>query len=78
MTKETAKDIAIALIAKSAETFDQCAFEDTYYLIDDSERDKILSELKKITYKMIIKIEKKYNTKLPFSTNGIIEAIVWE
>ena len=76
MTKETVKDIAIALIAKSGENFDMFAFDEAD--ISDTDRDKIISEIQHKCLKMITKIEDKYNITLKNSTAEIIDSIVYE
>jgi hypothetical protein len=76
MTKEMAKDIAIALIAKSGDNFDAFAFDDSD--ISEKDIDKILLAIHGLCEKMISKIESKYNIALPNTTSTIIDAIVFE
>lgn len=75
MTKEMAKDIATALIAKSGEQFDSFAFEDSD--ISEKDKEKIGNEIQNICSKMIEKIELKYNVKLKNTTAEIIDCIVY-
>jgi hypothetical protein len=75
MTKEMAKDIAIALVAKSGEHFDSFAFEDSE--ISEKDKVKISTEIKLLCKKMVVKIQSKYNVQLKNSVAEIIEAIVF-
>jgi hypothetical protein len=75
MTKEMAKDIAVALVAKSGEQFDSFAFDDSD--ISEKEKDKIVKEIQNLCSKMIDKIQIKYNVQLKNTTAEIIDAIVF-
>jgi len=76
MKKETARDIAIALIATSGEQFDLYCFDDSD--ISETDQDKILREIQKECRKMNSKIEAKYGITLGGSVAGIIDSIVYE
>ena len=76
MTKETARDIAIAMIGKTADNFDIFALDDADII--ESEKYKVLKEIQLIADKMIMKIQKKYNINLPSTTDGIVAAIIYE
>ena len=76
MKRETAKDIAIALIAISGNNFDTFAFDDCF--ISDSDKNKILQEIQYQCDKMVSKIEDKYSITLGSTTNEIIEGIMFE
>lgn len=77
MTKETAKDIAIALVAKSGKAFDMCALDDCD-TISENEKIKILNEVQNYCDLLIDKIEKKYDIKVQPTSAGIVNAIVFE
>lgn len=77
MKKETARDIAIALIAKSGQNFDGEAFANCED-ITEAEIQKIIDETQFYCQKMIDKIEAKYNIVLKNTTAEIIDAIVFE
>ncbi len=76
MTKEMAKDIATALIAKSGEQFDSFAFEESD--ISEKDKQKIGDEIRNKCSEMIKKIETKYNVKLGYTTSDIIDKIMFE
>jgi len=57
MTKEMARDIATALVAKSGEQFDSFAFEDSE--ISEKDKEKISNEIQFLCIKMIDKIQSK-------------------
>lgn len=77
MKKETARDIAIALVAKSGQCFDSFAFDDCDS-ISEGEKEKIGKEIQIYCQRQINKIEKKYRIRLKNSTAEIIEGIVFE
>lgn len=70
-----AKDIALALIARSGEQFDSFAFEDSE--ISEKDKEKIAKEIQSLCTKMIDKIQSKYNVNLKNTTAEIIDAIVF-
>lgn len=74
MKSEMARDIAIALIAKSGESFDNFAFDDAN--ISEKDKDKIGKEIQLLCSKMIDKVQSKYQVRLKSSTAEIIDAIV--
>ena len=74
MKKETAKDIAICLIARSGQQFDEFAFENSK--LPERDKGKILNEINVICQKMIIKVEKKYKVANPPSTYEIVNLIL--
>lgn len=78
MTKETARDIAIALIAVSGKNFDGEAFGDCDDLINEDEKRKIMNEIELHCQKMMNKIQSKYRINLKASTAGIIDQILYE
>lgn len=74
MTKEMAKNIALALIAKSGEQFDTFAFEDSN--ISEKDKEKIANEIQYQCSKIIAKVEAKYNKRLGNTTAEIIDDII--
>jgi hypothetical protein len=78
MTKETAKDIAITLIAMNSRELDGCAFEECD--ITDNEIGKILYEINHYCQNMINKIERKYEINLQHlgRTSEILDNILYE
>ena len=75
MTKEMARDIAIALIAKSGEQFDAFAFDNSD--ISEKDKEKIGNEIQYQCSKMISKIEAKYDIQLKNTTAEIINGIIF-
>ena len=73
MTKNTARDIAQALVGRMGEGIDFFAFEQTE--LSEGDQIKVLKEIKLLCEKMIDKVELKYNTHLGVSTAEIIRSI---
>lgn len=73
MNKKIVRDIAIALIAKSAERFDLIALDETD--ISENEKENIILEKQYQCFKMISKIESKYNIHLKDTTSEIVEQL---
>lgn len=73
MTKEMAKDIAHALIAKSGKVFDNFAFHEVE--LPEKDKNKILDEIHQVCEKMIDRVELKYETTIGNTTAEIIESI---
>ena len=73
MTKNTARDIAQALVGRLGEQIDFFAFENTE--LPEGDQIKILKEIKLLCEKMIDKVELKYNTHLGVTTAEIIRSI---
>lgn len=74
MTKETAKNIAQALVGRVGEQIDFFAFKDLELSEDD--KIKILKEIKFICGKMTDRVESKYNIRLGYTTKEIIMKII--
>lgn len=74
MTKETAKNIAQALVGRIGEQIDSFAFKDLELSEDD--KIKILKEIKFICGKMTDRVESKYNIRLGYTTEEIIRKII--
>ena len=73
MKKETARDIAQALVGRLGEGIDLFAFEKTE--LPEGDQIKVLKEIKLLCEKMIDKVESKYNTHLGVTTAEIIRSI---
>ncbi|KAF5033673.1 hypothetical protein DSECCO2_604290 [anaerobic digester metagenome] len=74
MTKETARDIAQALVGRVGEQIDFFAFKDLELSQDD--KIKVLKEIKLLCGKMTDRVESKYNIRLGYTTEEIIRKIV--
>ena len=73
MTKETARDIAQALVGRAGEQIDFFAFKDLELSQDD--KIKILKEIEFICGKMTDRVESKYNIRLGYTAEEIIGKI---
>lgn len=78
MKKETARDIAISLIAVSGLNFDGEAFDGCEDLINDNDMRKIIEEIQLQCKKMINKIEDKYDITVKCTTYEIVDQIMYE
>jgi len=75
MKQSVIKDIATALIARTAEITDLCAFEETS--LPERDINKIMCEMQKQCSKMIEKIENKYQIEIPNdTTKAIVEKFI--
>lgn len=79
MTKETAKDIAIALIAKHGMNFEMTAFEDCEDL-PHADQCKIIHEIQMYCIGIIAKLNDKYDIDLHLTntTESVTNAIIFE
>lgn len=74
MTKEIAKDIAIALIAKTGYCFDGQAFAESS--LSEEDQEKILYDIQTYCEKVFDKIEKKYGIELKNTTHEVANDII--
>lgn len=73
MTKQMAKDIAHALVAKSGEQFDSFSFDEVE--LSEKDKNKILDEIHQLCEKMIDRVESKYGVTLGNTTKKVTESI---
>lgn len=74
MTKQMAKDIACALVARSGEQFDFFSFNEVE--LSEKDKNKILDEIHQLCEKMIERVESKYGVTVGNSTEKITESIL--
>lgn len=74
MTKQMAKDIAHALVAKSGRQFDSFSFDEVE--LSEKDKNKILNEIHQLCEKMIDRVESKYGVTIGNTTKKITESIL--
>lgn len=80
MTKDQAKDIATVLIAKTAICFDGSAFDECNPELSETDINKIIREIEKISISMIERIEKKHDLSFDYANGSheVVDLILYE